>query len=203
MNDDFDEVGLGIREGTSFSEGRDWNGVMTTENFARSSTTPGPVFVGVVYRDTNQNGLYDPGEGVGDVTVKVGDGVDSAITTGSGGYFLPYSGTGDIAATFQHATLGSASVKTTRTGKNVKLDWIPSGSLEPPTLLLSVVQPTNNGPIQIQIGGIYRGDVRVERSVDFSGWEPAGMVTKKGDTVGFSETTGARRWAFYRALGAQ
>ena len=85
MNDGFDDVGLGVRDGKFYSGGRDYNAVMVTEGFARSDFTPGPVLVGVAYRDLNKNGVYDPGEGVGDVTVQVSGSQDSALSSRSGG----------------------------------------------------------------------------------------------------------------------
>jgi len=199
MNDDFDDVGLGVREGKFFAQGRDWNAVMTTEVFARSGNTPGPVFLGVVYRDANGDGLYDPGEGVGDVTVQVAGGTDSALTSGSGGYRLPYSGSGSVTLTFQHSSTGSKSVSTVRDGRNVKVDWIVPDGVEPGTLVLAANPPSAAGLVQLQIGGTYQGNVRIERSTDFQGWEFAGIIPKNSTTALFTDSTGSRRHGFYRA----
>ena len=47
------------------------------------------VLTGVVYNDKNNNGQYDPGEGVAGVTVSVDGGAYYAVTTSSGGYSVP------------------------------------------------------------------------------------------------------------------
>lgn len=47
------------------------------------------MLTGVVYRDADNNGRYDPGEGVAGVTVSMDGGAYYAITTSSGGYSLP------------------------------------------------------------------------------------------------------------------
>jgi hypothetical protein len=54
------------------------------------TTDTRPFLTGVVYNDTNGNGRYDPGEGLGGVTISVA-GAGSTTTFGSGGYSLQVS----------------------------------------------------------------------------------------------------------------
>lgn len=54
-----------------------------------SSATPGPFVTGVVYEDLNENGFYDPGAGIGGITVTVTGSIYYAVTSASGGYAVP------------------------------------------------------------------------------------------------------------------
>ncbi|NBB79745.1 MAG: hypothetical protein GVY36_09910 [Verrucomicrobia bacterium] len=99
---DFEELGIGIREGLFYSQGTDYDAGMTTQNFVRSSATPGPFVTGVVYEDANENGLYDVGEGIQGVEVGVSGSSYYGETSASGGYAVPltsYSATVDVTFT--------------------------------------------------------------------------------------------------------
>lgn len=78
------EVGIGVVEGTNGSLGPE----IVTQIFARG--LPDRAFVtGVAYYDVNGNGFYDPGEGIGGLTVTV-EGVEAPhATANSGGYSVP------------------------------------------------------------------------------------------------------------------
>jgi hypothetical protein len=74
-----------------------------------------PFITGVVFNDTNGNGLYDIGEGLGGVTITV-SGVGSTTSFGSGGYGMPVdpgtytvtaSGPGLAAPITQTVTVGA------------------------------------------------------------------------------------------------
>jgi len=95
------EVGIGIA-GTSSATytppggSGGWYAVISTQDFAYSAGSSGgkAFLTGVAYSDTGVvNDFYDPGEGLGNVTVTatpVGGGAASSITTwASGGYSLP------------------------------------------------------------------------------------------------------------------
>jgi uncharacterized protein YkwD len=101
MDPSFSVVGLGLREG-KFREktGEDLNALMVTQNFSRGwdsiesepffdSIESGPFLVGVVYKDLNGDGDYDPGEGIPDVRVEPDFGGYHAITSTSGGFAVP------------------------------------------------------------------------------------------------------------------
>lgn len=127
----FREVGIGVVLGSNGGSG----GVgpqLVTQDFG---TVGGllPFVTGVVYRDLNSNGFYDPGEGLGGVTVTVSSVTNYAVTASSGGYSVPVPGSGSYTVTF-----GGGSVPTNQedvsvvNGQNVKADYIVTG-FAPPT----------------------------------------------------------------------
>jgi hypothetical protein len=129
-NPAFREVGLGVVLGSNGGS----TGVgpqLVTQDFG---TVGGllPFVTGVVYRDLNSNGFYDPGEGLGGVTVTIANVSSYAVTASSGGYSVPVPGTGDYTVTFS-----GGSVRTTQktvsvvNGQNVKADYIVTGSAPP------------------------------------------------------------------------
>lgn len=123
----FYEIGVGLKEGTGP------NGVgpqVVTHKFSRVSGAT-PFITGVVYFDVNGNGLYDPGEGVGGVTVTVAEGSFYAETSFSGGYTIPVPGNGVYEVTFSAPGLPEyAASVTVENNRNVKLDYVPA--YEPP-----------------------------------------------------------------------
>ena len=56
--------------------------------------------VGTVWIDSNGNGQYDPGEGIGGVRVEPDQGDFFAVTANSGGYAIPITAAGDYTVTF-------------------------------------------------------------------------------------------------------
>ncbi|PYI92250.1 MAG: hypothetical protein DME97_10980 [Verrucomicrobia bacterium] len=126
----FREVGIGVVLGSNGGSG----GVgpqLVTQDFG---TVGGllPFVTGVVYRDLNNNGFYEPGEGVGGVTVTVSNSNSYAVTSSSGGYSVPVPGSGTYTVTF-----GGGSVPTNQknvsvsNGQNVKSDYVVTGSATP------------------------------------------------------------------------
>jgi len=126
----FREVGIGVVLGSNGGSG----GVgpqLVTQDFGTVGGLP-PFVTGVVYRDLNNNGFYDPGEGVGGVTVTVSNSNSYAVTASSGGYAVPVPGNGSYTVTFS-----GGSVPTTQqnvsviNSQNVKADYIVTGSTTP------------------------------------------------------------------------
>lgn len=85
----------------------------------------GPFLLGVVYRDLNGNNFYDPGEGVGGVTITPSTGSYYAISTSSGGYALPIGTSGTITVTASGPGFNKITKTVTLTGTNIKLDFTP------------------------------------------------------------------------------
>jgi hypothetical protein len=98
---------------------------VTTGNFCVAQTGASfpdqynQFIVGTVWRDVDWDNLYDPGEGVGGVTVTPSTGTYYAITANSGGYAIPVTtAAGDYSVTFsgsgindaKNVTIGSVSV---------------------------------------------------------------------------------------------
>jgi uncharacterized protein YkwD len=71
MNASFREVGIGVGLGLFTAQGKDFNTVMVTQDFGSTDANPGPFLVGVVYRDSDGDGFYGPGEGLAGVTVAI------------------------------------------------------------------------------------------------------------------------------------
>ena len=126
----FREIGVGVVLGSNGGSG----GVgpqLVTQDFGSTGGLP-PFVTGVVYRDLNGNGFYDPGEGLGGVTVTVSNSNSYAVTATSGGYSVPVPGSGSYSVTFNGGGV-SANQKTVSVvnAQNVKADYIVTGSATP------------------------------------------------------------------------
>jgi hypothetical protein len=126
----FREVGIGVVLGSNGGSG----GVgpqLVTQDFGMVGGLP-PFVTGVVYRDLNGDGFYEPGEGVGGVTVTVSNTNSYAVTTSSGGYSVPVAGSGSYTVTFSGGSVptNQQSVSVSN-GQNVKSDYVVTGSATP------------------------------------------------------------------------
>jgi hypothetical protein len=126
----FREVGIGVVLGSNGGSG----GVgpqLVTQDFGMVGGLP-PFVTGVVYRDLNSNGSYEPGEGVGGVTVTVSNTNSYAVTASSGGYSVPVAGSGNYTVTFSGGSVptNQKSVSVSN-GQNVKSDYVVTGSATP------------------------------------------------------------------------
>jgi len=141
-NPDFREVGIGNVIGTNGGSG----GVgpqLVTQDFGIKGGLQ-PFVTGVVYRDLNGNGFYDPGEGIGGVTVTIANVNSYAVTAASGGFSVPVPGSGNYNITFSGGSVpaNQESVSVVN-GQNVKADYVVTGSATPtPT-------PSPNGPTKL------------------------------------------------------
>jgi uncharacterized protein YkwD len=117
-------VGVGIVKGGT--------GDLTNYYTIDSGFGPGNVtfLTGVVYRDGNANGKYDPGEGLPGVTVSAG--AAGAVTTfDSGGYSLPLSA-GSYTVTAGGGGLGAPVTNVVTVGStNVRLNILPGSGVAP------------------------------------------------------------------------
>lgn len=108
-----------------------------TEDFGTPSDPSVAYLVGVVYDDSNNNGSYDIGEGLGGVTITTSAGDYYTTTTASGGYVLPLpAGSGTITITAAGGPLGGERTQTVSYvgGVNVKVDFtrsMPAGASLP------------------------------------------------------------------------
>ena len=122
----FREVGVGVVLGS--------NGVgpqLVTQDFGMVGGLQ-PFVTGVVYRDLNNNGFYDPGEGLGGVTVTIANVNAYAVTASSGGYSVPVPGSGNYNVTFSggSAPTTQKSVNVAN-AQNAKADYVVTGSAPP------------------------------------------------------------------------
>ncbi|MGD9365293.1 MAG: SdrD B-like domain-containing protein [Desulfobacteraceae bacterium] len=85
--------------------------------------------VGTVWQDANGNDQYDPGEGMGGITVMPDSGTYFAITANSGGYAFPILSAGTYEVTFSGFGITPAISRTSVVGgESVLLDLKYSGS---------------------------------------------------------------------------
>ncbi|MBN9400005.1 MAG: hypothetical protein J0I17_07510 ['Candidatus Kapabacteria' thiocyanatum] len=123
------EIGIGIRHLKPEDQISDTVGpVVLTQNFGSSETT---YLTGVAYQDLNHNGFYDMGEDMRGARITPDRGDYFVITTSSGGYTLPYAGTGSMVITASTQYSGTITTTVELPGtENVKVDFVfPS---EPP-----------------------------------------------------------------------
>ena len=129
-NPAFREVGIGVVLGSNGGS----TGVgpqLVTQDFGTLGGLS-PFVTGVVYRDLNSNGFYDPGEGVGGVTVTIANVSSYAVTASSGGYSIPVPGSGDYTVTFSGGSVpATQKAVSVINGQNVKADYIVTDSAPP------------------------------------------------------------------------
>jgi hypothetical protein len=82
------EIGIGVSAGSDNGQSKTWDSLYTVQNFGRQTNSV-PFITGVVYQDTNGNGFYDSGEGIGGIRVDVTGASFFAVTSSSGGYSVP------------------------------------------------------------------------------------------------------------------
>lgn len=131
------EIGIGVTAGKDNDSGNTWDSLYTVQNFGKLANST-PFITGVVYQDTNGNGFYDPGEGIGGIRVDVPGSNFFAITSPSGGYSVPVPGNGNFNATFSGGAFGSPQMPVTVANSlNAKLDFVAPVTAAP-TLLANV-----------------------------------------------------------------
>lgn len=119
----FREVGIGVVIGSNGGVGPQ----LVTQDFGSVGGLL-PFVTGVVYRDLNSNSFYDPGEGVGGVTVDVSNANSYAVTAGSGGYSVPVPGNGGYTVTFSGGSVPmSQKIVSVAGAQNVKADYVVTG----------------------------------------------------------------------------
>jgi uncharacterized protein YkwD len=123
----FREVGIGVVLGSNGSVGPQ----LVTQDFGSRGGLL-PFVTGVVYRDLNSNGFYDPGEGLGGVTVNVSNSNSYAVTANSGGYSVPVPGSGNYTVTFSGGSAPTSQKNVSViNGQNAKSDYVVTGSATP------------------------------------------------------------------------
>jgi len=170
------EVGIGVVLGSNGGSG----GVgpqLVTQDFGMVGGLP-PFVTGVVYRDLNGDGFYEPGEGVGGVTVTVSNTNSYAVTASSGGYSVPVAGSGSYTVNFSggSAPTNQKSVSVIN-GQNVKSDYVVTGSATPtPTPTATPTPPV--GPTRLANIST-RAVVGTDANVLIGGFIVTGTQSKK------------------------
>ncbi|HWB03663.1 MAG TPA: CAP domain-containing protein [Verrucomicrobiales bacterium] len=155
----FREVGIGIREGTNGSFGPQ---VVTQDyGYAAGGT---PFVTGTAYYDFNGNNFYDPGEGLGGVTVNVEGSAFHGVTASSGGYAVPVpAGAATRLVTFTGLGFNTTATATLTGSNNTRVDLKPVYS---PPLVTGATNPVVALPASYQIsamGGASSYDWRAMR----------------------------------------
>ncbi len=121
FSSNFREIGVGVKLGSNYSVGPQ----LVTQDFATASGAT-PFVTGVVYYDLNGNGFYEPGEGIGGVTVEVQGSGFYAVSADSGGYSVPVPNS-DATRTVSFSGPGlSQSMNVAISGSmNAKADFVP------------------------------------------------------------------------------
>ncbi len=199
MNASFDETGVGVETGFFYADGWDWNAAIVTQTFAYSATTPGPLVVGVVFRDTNSNGFYDPGEGVPGVTVTPESGGYYAVSSASGGYAFPYAGTGDLNVQFSGGPLVQPlSRSLVRGSVNLKLDLELNSSV--PLIISTGALLATPSLYQFSFSGPADVQVQVQRSTDFLSWQVLATYLLGAEPILFQDNSPPAGRASYRVV---
>lgn len=194
----FREVGVGVVNGTNGSVGPQ----LVTQDFG-ASTASQAFITGVAYYDADGDGFYDPGEGIGGLTVQAQGATQSAVTADSGGYAIPVSiSNANRLATFSGLSLSFSANAVITSGKNVKVDFKPAykpsvvtGSTSPKAGVASTYKFST-------LGGATAYDWRVcrETPVAFDGGEDLlrGVVNSAGGYNLISKTVKFSGSAAYR-----
>jgi hypothetical protein len=198
---DFDEIGIGARTGIFTRSGTAFQAVMTTQNFARSDSTPGPLLVGVVYRDADGNGAYSPGEGLPGVSVIPDSGGYLAFTSRSGGYAIPAPAIGiPVEVTITGPGLPAPVVRTvTFDPANQKLDIMIADAPGPVSMDLHAGRVDASGRFSFQIRGPIGARVQAHQSADLATWSTLATVTLDGGVATVTDPGTGQSRRFYRA----
>lgn len=188
----FRDVGIGVRSGTFDG----YNAAMVTQKFALSGSQPHVLVTGVVYRDTDGNGFYSVGEGLAGVTVVPEGGTWKAITSASGGYAVPYTGTsGNLNVVFSGGPLARTEQRQiVRSGINVKLDMVPSPYVEIVPGSLTYAAGTG---FSLTVRGTSGLAFRLQYSEALSGWTDVATRTMGATPITLSHNGGLPK-GFYR-----
>ena len=89
---------------------------VTTGNYCSANTSQTDHFnrflVGTVWRDLNDNDQYDPGEGMGGISVRPDWGAYHAVTADSGGYAMPILEAGTYKVSFSGPGISGETIRT-------------------------------------------------------------------------------------------
>lgn len=193
----FREIGIGIISETNPASSV--GPLVITQDLA---TRPGENFlVGVVYRDDNQDGFYNAGEGVSGVTILPDQGGYYAVTSASGGYAIPLPpDSGWVTVTASGGSVSNLLTKTVLAGgANVKLDFevIADTQRIPPRILL----PNRTNGASLRIMAVAGQRLVIQGSTNLLQWVNLKTNTYNGSPVNFTDakaTNHVRR--FYRVL---
>lgn len=126
------DVGVGIYQGQKVVNGEVFGPQVITQTFG-NPTERLPRVTGVAYYDLTGNGFYDPGEGIGGISVEIPTANWRGLTADSGGYTVPVPRVdGPLEVRFIAPGLNVTKGATIVSAQSVKVDLIPP--YEPPSV---------------------------------------------------------------------
>lgn len=146
----FREVGIGIKDGTNGSVGPQ----VVTQDFGVPAGAAIPFVTGVAYYDFDGDNFYDPGEGIGGVSVVVQGASYHAVTGTAGGYAVPVpEGAAVRTVTFSGAGFNVTTTVTIQaSNNNAKLDLKPA-YIPPAVSGTASVTTGSPAPYQLSVTG--------------------------------------------------
>lgn len=152
----FREVGMGVYTRTGEAASK-YGKLAVAQEFGSRFTHP-MFLVGVVYQDSNDNSICDPGEGLPGIRVTPSVGTYYAVTSKSGGYSIPFFASHEAATvTFSGKGLKADTVMSfSINGKNTKLD-LKIGSSALPRVRFKVLDG-----VASERGASAEGDARIQ-----------------------------------------
>jgi Ca2+-binding RTX toxin-like protein len=125
MNGDYREAGIGV---LNAPKGKSTGPILVTEDLGDRFNLGNSYFLGTVYNDTNHDGFYEAGEGIGGATIKLTGtpGTFSTTSMSAGGYQIQVP-TGTYTVTATSPALGGTITLSSVTigGANVQRDFRP------------------------------------------------------------------------------
>ncbi|HEY6565232.1 MAG TPA: Ig-like domain-containing protein [Pirellulaceae bacterium] len=129
---------------------------LVTQDFGKPRTAGNPFVLGVVWRDANNNSIYDPGEGIGgvDVTISGPSGTYTTTSMSAGGYQVQVpSGTYQITASGSPLATTYASPPVTVGSSNVKSDFELNTANQAPRTVADTATAPRTGHVAINVLG--------------------------------------------------
>jgi hypothetical protein len=143
IHGNFREVGIGIVLGTKTLNANTVGPQLVTQDFGTSQADD-TLVTGVAYYDSNGNNFYDPGEGIGGLTVNVNGSSFHAVTANSGGYAVPVpAANATRTVTFSGLNANADQSAVISGAANVKVDFKP---VYLPPALSGPVNPVVSSP---------------------------------------------------------
>jgi uncharacterized protein YkwD len=162
----FDEVGVSIIDAPA---GKSVGPMLVTQDFG-SRRGQNPFVLGAIYDDRNKDGNYEPGEGIGNVTVVASGKAGTFVTTSrsAGGYQMQLPpGTYSLTASGD-SLKGLTSVGgVTIAGDNVKRDFLKSSfksDVAAPVATIASIGPAKPGDYTQTFSITYTDNAAIDRS---------------------------------------
>ncbi len=181
--------------------------LVTTINYCSANTSYSDHYnlfiVGTVWSDANTNALYDPGEGVGSVTVMPDQGTYYAVTGTAGGYAIPVSA-GTYTLTYSGGGLPSNVVNSVTIGSVNRLEDVELSGESYDMTASAAISPT--GTLTYALSDQRKGyaySLVTSTNLVLGGWTWAGILpTGYSHSVTYSvpliETNSTKRFVTLR-----